>query len=214
MTDKTHTPDAAREAYMYDFAAWLHHDVVLDRVPTDWLKSTDVPRFRISFGKAPGMRESRKHKILGACMNTKASSDSHNEIFLDITGDEVDTVKVLETFVHEYVHALDDCESGHSGRFARIARALDLSGPLTATTAGSELREALIWYVEEHGPIPAGAIRTAQRRKPKQTTRMQKVACTDHANCGFNFRTSAAQIAKLPGGATCPACNTYTLEIV
>lgn len=199
------TPDARREAYVYAFAEWLHTDILAD-------DSIEVPPYRVSFGKAPGMRESRKYKVLGACMPRSASTDGRNEIFLDITTDKTDVVNreltftVLETFVHEYCHAIDDCQSGHGGPFAKLARSFDLAGPLTSTVAGPELSETLSWYIDEHGALPAGAIRTNKRRKPKQSTRMIKVECT-LAECEFSFRTSASQIAKLPPAPYCPACK-------
>jgi Fe-S-cluster formation regulator IscX/YfhJ len=213
MTDH-HTPNADRERYVYTFADWLHTDIAPDLFGDD---TPDVPPYRVSFGKAPGMRESRRFKVLGACMTRAASTDGRNEIFLDITTDEetVDpaalTFTVLETFIHEYCHAIDDCQSGHGGYFAKLARGFGLAGRLTSTTAGDELAEVLRWYIGEHGPLPAGAIRTNKRTKPKQSTRMVKVECDDHT-CGFLFRASRAQIDKLPAGATCPACSSGRLE--
>ena len=85
---------------------------------------------------------------------------------------------ILGTLVHEIVHLVDDCESGHKGDFTKMARRLGLEGKLTATHAGDALlQETLIPLEAELGPFPHAALTPGlgSSGEPKQTTRMLKV---------------------------------------
>ena len=55
--------------------------------------------------------------------------------------------KALEVLTHELVHVADKNESGHRGRFARIARRIGLEGKLTQTHAGKRLESNAEGYM-------------------------------------------------------------------
>ena len=77
------------------------------------------------------------NKRIGECWPRSRSKAKVNEVFISPRLD--DQVQVVGVLAHELVHAVDDCQNGHKRAFGKIARAVDLIGPLTATTAGDEL---------------------------------------------------------------------------
>ena len=161
------------------------------------------PPFRISFGFPAGVRATSKHA--GMCFSRSNSKDGHNEIYINPTLD--DSVDIAATILHELVHAEDDNASKHGGRFKRLMVQLGFEGKMAQSQPGADLRELLDWYIEEHGPIPAAAIKDA-RHKPKQTTRMLKFACSDTGGCGSIARASASQLERVNAlHATCPCCG-------
>ena len=162
----------------------------------------DSMRLKLSVGFPPGCKPDTS--VIGVCFASIASDDGFNEIFINPRIS--DSMAVLEVLVHELVHAIDDCQSGHKGEFSRIARAVGLEGKMTATNANPELRDKLRVYIDQYGDIPHAAINYNARKR--QTNRQKKVWC----GCGFVFRTSASQInncIELTGGICCPQCTEF-----
>lgn len=162
----------------------------------------NVPPLRISVGW-PGGRSNRERTI-GQCWSTRSSADGVNQIFLSPVRGEDDTQHVLGTLAHEMIHAIDDCESGHRGNFARIARAAGFLPKLTSSDNRSDdLNAVLDEIAEKVGPFPHAAITTtgkAADQPKKQTTRMIKVACPED---GYTARTTRKWLDDL-GAPTCP----------
>jgi hypothetical protein len=100
-----------------DREAWLTEGA--DQIVTD-LMGTEMPAYRVSVGYAP---RHRGGKVLGVCINAEASADNTFEVFINPSID--DGFKALEVLTHELVHVADKNESGHRGRFARIARRIE-----------------------------------------------------------------------------------------
>ena len=154
---------------------------------------TSVPAdCRVSVG-FPGGGSARKR--IGECWPRARSADKVNEIFISPV--LADKFKMLEVLVHEAVHASDDCKSGHKGHFARVARACDLQGKLTATHAGAGLSAMIRAWIEtlpamSHGALMLGGVK-------KQSTRMLKHECND---CGAIWRASARWEM-----VCCPCCG-------
>lgn len=182
-----------REAWLTEASGLILADIILPAANMD-----AEPPFRISIGFPTG----RASRALACCYKRQVSDDGVNEIFVSPACAE--SITVLAAVVHELIHACDDCESGHRNFFARTARAAGLTGPLTATAAGDALTRTLQSYVDLLGPIPHAAMNMAKR--PKQSTRMLKLTCLD-LTCGFTFRTTARQLAKLSAQPICPACE-------
>lgn len=129
----------------------------------------------------PGGGSARKR--IGECWPRIRSSVGVNEIFLNPSVKSV--TLLVEVLVHEAIHAADDCQHGHKGFFAKTARAVGLEGKMTATHAGTVLREWIESKIEAMGPMPYGSLNLDGRKK--QTTRMVKVICTE---CGYTLRTT------------------------
>jgi hypothetical protein len=135
----------------------------------------EIPALRVSVG-FPGGGSARKR--IGECWSTKSATDGVSNLFVSPVLD--DRADVLAVLVHEIVHAVDDCQSGHKGAFTRMAKALGLEGKMTATVAGTALQERLARIATDLGAYPHGAVRLGSRRTGKG--RMLKTECGE---CGF-----------------------------
>jgi len=106
----------------------------------------------------------------------------------------------LDVLVHEAVHAVDDCQSGHKEAFKRTALAVGLEGKMTATHAGDKLKAELERIIKVLPPLTHGALDLSTRKK--QPTRLVKLECD---NCGMIIRTTAKWIEQT-GNPDC-ACG-------
>lgn len=160
-----------------------------------------LPAVRVSVGFAGG--RGKKNTVIGQCWKASAAADGVAQVFVSPVLD--DAVQVLAVLVHELVHAVDDCQSGHKGRFAQMAKALGLEGKMTATTAGAALTASLEAIVANLGTYPHAALTPGADgvEGPKtQTTRMLKVECRE---CGYTARTTAKWLESI--GAPLCACS-------
>lgn len=154
----------------------------------------DIPKqVRISVG----WPRSAKANVIGQCWASHSSADAVPSVF--ISPKLHDPVEVLATVVHELVHAVDDCDSGHRGAFAKIARTIGLEGKLTATHAGPELEAHLKKVARTLGKYPHAAITPGELAK-KQGTRMLKCECPV---CGYTVRSTAKWLDEF-GAPWCP----------
>lgn len=167
-----------------------------------------VPELRVSVG-FPGGSSNRK-KTIGQCWPTSSSDDGIPQIFISPIRGEAETVPVLGTLLHEMIHAIDDCSSGHRGEFARIAKAVGFVPKLTSSdNRTAELTATLTEIAERVGPFPHATLFQGGRGSdtPKtQTTRQLKVICPD---CGYTCRTTRKWLDV--GVPTC-ACGTEMEE--
>lgn len=163
----------------------------------------EIPVVRVSVGW-PSTGGLKKNPTIGQCWKHSVSTDKIPQIFISPTLGE-STIVVLATLVHELIHAWDDCESGHKGAFARVARRVGLEGKLTAThvSEGSDLWNTLDAIAESLGAIPHGAlvVEAMQQQRPKQSTRMLKLVAP--GCCGYTARTTAKWINEV-GLPSCP----------
>jgi hypothetical protein len=195
-----------REAWLTEAANLMLDDIIMPQVDLWNEKHLDQqherPNFRISVGFP---KHSRGGKAVAVCFVREASTDHVNEIFIN---PEIDNpVEVMGAMAHELIHAVDDCASGHQHFFAFMARKIGLDGKLTATHPGEKLEAELESYSELLGVFPHAKMNMTKTHK-KEPTRQLKVEC-HNTDCGFLFRTSAAQRTKLgeSGKAFCPACQ-------
>lgn len=157
----------------------------------------ELPTVRVSVGWPGG--NGKKNALIGQCWASAASADKVAQLFVSPVLD--DAVRVLDVLTHELVHAWDDNKSGHRGAFARLAKKLGLQGPMTATTAGDELKERLAAVVDELGPYPHAAITPALAGIKKQGTRMLKVECA--SGSGYLVRMTRKWLDEY-GTPSCP----------
>ncbi|AWY06679.1 SprT-like protease [Microbacterium phage Zeta1847] len=157
----------------------------------------ELPAVRVSVGWPGGA--GRKNSVIGQCWATAASSDKVAQLFISPVLD--DAVRVLDVLVHELVHAVDDCQSGHKGAFAKLAKAVGLEGKMTATVAGDELKAKLEAIAAELGAYPHAAIIPALSGVKKQSTRMLKVECTEGS--GYIVRMTRKWLDEF-GEPSCP----------
>jgi hypothetical protein len=103
----------------------------------------------------------RSHHI-GQCWSRQSSGDGCNHIFISPTLG--DPVEVLDTLVHELVHAVDDCAHKHGKEFKKIALAVGLHGPMRSAGAGPALRQKLQQIAQQLGPYPHGPLKLTHRK--------------------------------------------------
>lgn len=161
-----------------------------------------LPEVRVSVGWPGG--GGKKNNVIGQCWASAASKDKVSQLFISPVLD--DASRVLDVLAHELVHAVDDCQSGHKGRFAKVAKGIGLEGKMTATVAGEELKAKLDAIVDELGAYPHAAIVPALSGVKKQGTRMLKVVCPED---GYTIRTTQKWLDL--GTPTCP-CGTQMEE--
>lgn len=166
----------------------------------------DVPPVRVSVGW-PGGR-GKKSSTIGQCWGSAASADAIPQVFISPVLHEARGPQgVLATLAHEMIHAIDDCNSGHRGAFARMAKRIGLEGPMTATHAGEALSAELDLIAEALGEYPHAALTPGVAAVKKQKTRMLKVTCLDS---GYTVRTTRKWIDEV-GTPLCP-CHENPME--
>ena len=112
-----------------------------------------VPLVKVSVG-FPSTGSKGRH--LGQCWSTRSSDDGINQIF--IAPHLPTPIEVLDTLVHELVHAVDDCQSGHGENFKRIAKDIGLKGPMRSAGADESLMKDLIKISNQLGNFPHGRL--------------------------------------------------------
>jgi hypothetical protein len=190
-----------REAWLNEAADFILFDILGPKTGTTG--GLADRKIKVSVGFSQGIK-SNSRTILGVCYRREVSCEGFAEIFISPVSD--DSEGILATLVHELIHALDNCASGHKGFFAKTARECGLEGALTATTAGPWLKNVLAGYIEVLGPIPHAKLTLSKSGIKKQTNRNILVSC----GCSFKFRTAQSQIDTVLGAhghITCPNCG-------
>jgi hypothetical protein len=163
-------------------------------------KDIKLPPVRVSVGWPSRGGTGKTKKVIGQCWKSIVASDGVPQLFISpVLGKGV--IETLGVLVHELIHAVDDCESGHKGAFKDMAKRMGLEGKMTATVVGEELAGQLATIVETVGPYPHAPLvfeEMEKQRKP-QTTRMLKVECP---NDGYVVRTTQKWIDV--GMPVCP----------
>lgn len=135
-------------------------------------------------------------KAIGACWYPEASTDGHHEIFI---GPHIkDPVEIVGVILHELVHVVAGKDAKHGKAFKDIAVAVGLTGKMTATTPGDDLRAIIETKFLVTHPYPSGSLDIYAQR-PKQTTRLVKCDCE---TCGYTVRTTAKWLNVTP--PVCP----------
>jgi hypothetical protein len=119
----------------------------------------------------------RSHHI-GQCWSRSSSSHGRNQVF--ISPALGDAVEVLDTLVHELVHAVDDCQHKHGREFKKIALHIGLEGPMRSASAGKALQQQLVDLARKLGPYPHGKLQV-HHRKTVSVSR-PRARC---AHCGY-----------------------------
>src|SRR5690349_82632 len=152
-------------------------------------------------------------KRIGECWAAVASDNGGvNHMFINPTldgGTLEATIEVLGVIAHELTHADDDCESKHNGHFRKVATAVGLTGKMTATVVGEDLKPLLKDIAEEIGYYPHTKLKLGSGIK-KQTTRLIKVHCDDMECPYFDVETGKGYTIRVTqkwieiGLPTCP----------
>lgn len=157
-----------------------------------------IPNHRVSMSWPIGNYK----KVIGQYFPPHLHTDNVASIY--ISPSLPNSLTVLEVYVHELVHACTPGD-GHGKAFGRLARAVGLSGKLTATKAGEGLSIRLNSLITELGEIPSAQV-TYTRLTKKQTTRLVKVQCE---SCGYICRVTNKWLVAL--GTPFCRCNSEAM---
>lgn len=188
------TKHQTREAWLNDAADYLYTDFIGE---LGHMKKGET--YAVSCGWPSTRSQSTKHRRIGECWRPQACDDrtTHHIFISPVVGDPVD---VLETLLHELIHAVVGGECGHKGAFKRLALAVGLEGKMTATVAGEELKKSLTKLAKTLGKYPHSKLTGANGRK-KQSTRLIKLVAEEC--CGYVVRTTRKWLDE-EGSARCP----------
>lgn len=174
---------------------WLNAFIKLAR-PQFAAAGSPIPeKVRASVGlTSKGLRSNR----IGECWSKACSKDAAFEIFvaphLQSNGS-----RVADILTHELVHAAVGLAAGHGPLFAKCAKALGLTGKMTATVAGPGWHAWADPLIKKLGPLPGADLNGGTSSAPKkQTTRMIKLSCDC---CSWSCRTTRQHIVEELG---CP----------
>ena len=158
-------------------------------------KGVEVPHdLKISCGWCKGGK-----KAIGSCHNRESSANNINEIF--ISPEIFEAQEVIAILAHEFIHASDDCVSGHKAYFSQSMKKIGLIGKPTATIAGEDLLKWIDETIKDTlGDYPHAKVMTAP---PKQSTRMHKMHCTE---CDWSFYASVKMIDEIVNN-NCMCCE-------
>lgn len=201
---------AARAAAKKPFATreeWLVAAVLALAPLFEAVPDAAIPAMRVSVGW-PGGR-GNKANVIGQAWAKAAATDGIAQVFVSPVLD--DATRVLDVLAHEMVHVIDGNASGHKGNFARIAKAIGLTGKMTATVAGEDLKAALAEIAADLGAYPHAALMPGAQGADgpkKQGTRMLKVSCE---RSGYVVRMTRKWLDEF-GAPTCPCHGEVMVE--
>lgn len=165
----------------------------------------ELPKIRISTGFTSS---GRKGRSVAECWTDRADPDGFHQIFIDPRDDE--QISVVNSVAHELIHAAVGLEHRHRGPFAKVATALGMQAPMTATPSGPEFVALAERIIAKVGPYPHGRLKigyepavppaggkpnggsrpvsTIVTSGPKpQRARLVKAAC---GGCGYTVRVT------------------------
>ena len=180
--------------------AWLGAAVEILR-PT-MAKIGELPKLRVACGFPSPGGLARRRRTVGQCWSPKFSADGTVEIFVSPT--LADGLEVLDTLIHELLHAVVGTEHGHKGPFKRAMRRVGLVGRPTATRLGDELPTLIRGRIlPDLGSYPHASLTPILAEKI-QSSRGIKAMCE---GCGYTVRLTRKWIAI--GPPLCPDPNCF-----
>ena len=175
---------------------WLNSAVeVLKPIFTE--KSYIIPKVNVSCG----FPSTGKDRHIGQCWSSESSEAEINEIFISPKLD--DPIAVLDTLVHELVHAVDNCKNSHGAEFKKIALSVGLEGKMRQAAAGEKLKEKLKKMSLTLGEYPHKKLKFHMKIKiyrPRPKARCKK--------CGYEINVPKKWLHYAP-----PLCPIHIIEM-
>ncbi len=218
-----------REKWLMDFAKECVTLFAESKHMIEFPKGIKLNPDSIKFtcGFPPNMREkqsmmgkNRRYSARGVCYPKAQDVDKKNHIF--IIPDHChqnDVVQLGSTTIHEMIHAVDDCDSGHGKAFKDMAVAIGFmtgkkpnggSYSMRSTEASPKL---IRWIKKTAKKLGAFPQKKWVHRGIKQTTRMIKLVCPDGAySCESIVRLSRK--ALLSGAPICGCTSEERIQEV
>ena len=177
---------------------WLQNAVDLVS-PIFKNKGYTIPKVQVSCG-FPSTGNKSKH--VGQCWGKSSTNDGTNQLFISPVLDE--PVQVLDTLVHELVHAVDDCMHHHGPEFKKIATDVGLQGLMREASAGPWLLEQLAAISRQLGKYPHSKINLSHSAS-KKTGPRPRAKCK---KCGYEVTPLKKWLHMGP-----PLCPKHTTEM-
>jgi hypothetical protein len=177
---------------------WLQNAVDLVS-PIFKNKGYTIPKVQVSCG-FPSTGNKSKH--VGQCWGKSSTNDGTNQLFISPVLDE--SVQVLDTLVHELVHAVDDCLHHHGPEFKKIATDVGLQGLMREASAGPWLLEQLTSISRQLGKYPHSKINLSHSSS-KKTGPRPRAKCK---KCGYEVTPLKKWLHMGP-----PLCPKHTTEM-
>ena len=177
---------------------WLQNAVDLVS-PIFKNKGYTIPKIQVSCG-FPSTGNKSKH--VGQCWGRSSTNDGTNQLFISPVLDE--PVQVLDTLVHELVHAVDDCMHHHGPEFKKIATDVGLQGLMREASAGPWLQEQLTGIARQLGKYPHSKINLTHSSS-KKTGPRPRAKCK---KCGYEVTPLKKWLHMGP-----PLCPKHTTEM-
>ena len=176
---------------------WLQN--AIDKIkPLFKYKGYDIPDINVSCGfPSTGFRS----KHIGQCWGRSSANDGINQIFISPVLD--DPLQVLDTLVHELVHAIDDCMHHHGPEFKKVATDVGLEGKMTEASAGPVLKEHLKTISSQLGKYPHSKLNITT--KSNKTGPRPRAKCK---KCGYEVTPLKKWLYMGP-----PLCPKHTTEM-
>lgn len=159
-----------------------------------------VPQVSVSCG----FPSTGSTKHIGQCWARYSSEQDINEIFISPMLD--DPIAVLDTLMHELVHAVDNCANGHGAAFKKIALAVGLQGKMRQASAGEALKQRLSKLAAELPNYPHKKLKFS--KKPRPYHPRPKAKCAD---CGY--QTNILKKWMHYGPPICPVHKTVMMQL-
>ena len=157
--------------------SWLSAAVSIFRPWFVEQEATLPATIRVSTGFPSVRALSDRNRAIGQCWPPDSSADGSVHVFISpVLGD---ASRVADVLIHELCHAALPKDVGHKGAFKRLAVSLGLTGKMTATDAGPELKKKLTGVLKTLGPYPHAMLDPKKSPVKKQGTRLLKVEATD-----------------------------------
>jgi hypothetical protein len=135
----------------------------------------------------------------GICYSSAKSIDRGTNL-LTISSDLVAPIDLVHVIAHELLHALDDCRSGHKGRWKRWADTLGI--PIRGVDRSPDA-DALFRSVLSKVGIPARHVPTNPQKRQQRKSQVRFI-CT---SCGGHVHMPAAIAEAGAFKLLCTVCN-------
>jgi len=140
----------------------------------------------------------RGGKVSGqVCFDLLVDAEAGNSLLILNPSIFDNPLRVLDILLHEMIH-LARPKAKHGKMFKELAVRCGLTGAMTSTVAGPELRDKLVEMHEALGDMPKG-YGTLQKKTRAQSTRQRKYVCR---NCGQIVRAATNDLK-----AICSDCD-------
>lgn len=154
---------------------WLNEAVELLR-PRFRQAGYEIPPVHVSVGfSTDGYKPGAKKNTIGVCHARHLTVEGVNEIY--ITPMRTEPVDVISLLVHELIHAIDDCKSGHGPQFQKISRELKCTD--NPKVPVNEWRETIEIYREmalQLGRYPRAGVRYSDTFNCRQQDAQERMA--------------------------------------